>query len=293
MFGLGLVEIAILLVLLLLVLVVLPDLTLRHVGRSVPVRREWRLVQATRVLGLVLGYLAASRVPSTEDGGAPLALPTFGLVVLAFVALGETLVRPSSPPGLRRASLRPRRVRDYVPPRLGAAVAGVVLATVVVWAGSLALLAPTVGSGRLQPRWCPPVRGAGSEVGLAPVSATTPVLAAVLAAVLVVAVIASRQVVRRPRGMAEQEVDDDALRRRSLAVITAATGLPMSLTYVGLVVTLLGAISNAPAGCDLASWWPVLEWMGFTTVVLALGIALYWLLVGRAARPYRRPTSRV
>lgn len=297
MFGLGLLEIALLLILLLVLLVVLPERALRYVGRSVTVRREWRLVQVTRVVGLVLGYLAASRVPSTDESGAPLALPTFGLVVLAFVALGETLVRPSSPRGLRRASLRPRRVRDYVPVRLGTAIAGVVLATVSVWVASLALLAPSGESSRLQPRWCPPARGTETELGLAPVSATTPALAAVLVGVLLVAAIASRQVVRRPRGMAEQEVDDDALRRRSLAVITAATGLPMSLTYVGLVMTLLGAISNAPArGCDVPAWYPVLEWLAFTTVVVALGIALYCLLellVGRAARPYRRPTSRV
>ncbi|WP_139230133.1 hypothetical protein [Nocardioides terrae] len=115
--------------LLLLVLLLLVLAALAGLGRRTDVvpRREWRLVQATRVLGVVAGGYAAFAVARPRESVLPegwdrgygagqmLAPAAFGLVVLLFIAFGETVVRAPRPDGPRTASLRPRAARHYRP----------------------------------------------------------------------------------------------------------------------------------------------------------------------------------
>lgn len=276
MFGVGLPEIAVGTALLMLLFVVLPELGLRRVGRSVRVRREWRLVQVTRVAGVVAGVVLADAV-----GSEPLWAPVFGLVVVATVALGETVVRPRRPPGARVASLGARRVGDYLPRRLGLGVLALVVALAAVSVTSLLVLRPGRRPGAVV------VRGCSTDAFSYDVPVfVTPALVLTVLATLALAVVAARQVVVRPRGMAEDVVDDDALRRRSLTVVVAAVGLGTAPVLNGSVVTLLDALESG-ADCG-EGWGPGLEVLGTVVVVWCLGSTLYYLLellVGRAARP--------
>lgn len=276
MFGVGLPEIAVGTAVLVLLFVVLPELGLRRAGRSVRVRREWRLVQLTRVAGIVAGVVLANAV-----GSEPLWAPIFGLVVVAAVALGETAVRPRRPPGARVASLGARRVADYLPRRLSLGVLALVLALAAVSLISLLVLRPGRRPGAVVVRGC---RADAFSYDV-PVF-VTPTLVLTVLATLALAAVAARQVVVRPRGMAEDLIDDDALRRRSLTVVVAAVGLGTAPVLNGSVVTLLDALESG-ADCG-EGWGPSLEVLGTVVVVWCLGSTLYYLLellVGRAARP--------
>lgn len=140
MFGIGLVEI----LLLLFVVLVLLGVTIgvgaslvRFASRSredtqpVAVAREWRLVTLTRLGGLAGGLAVAWTVArrGAYGTGPMLAPATFGLCVLLATALGETVVRPRRVGAVRSASLRPRRIVDYLPGASTALVASMAVLT--------------------------------------------------------------------------------------------------------------------------------------------------------------------
>src|SRR3954469_12858983 len=82
-------------------------------GATVVQTREWQLVLSVRLLGMVVGILLAVFTWSlgSSGRGPMLSLAVFGLSVLLATAIGETVVRPRPVPGVRTASLTPRRVR--------------------------------------------------------------------------------------------------------------------------------------------------------------------------------------
>lgn len=276
---------------------VVPVLTLVLIASSrrqdMTVRREWRLVQAVRVIGLLGGAAAGAALlgpeplwPSVTDlgRGVLLAPAVFGLVVLVAAAVGETVVRPPTPSGARRASLRPRRVLDYLPRRLtqlvaamGAALAATLVVTVATAspddmgrAGrALSCVAGNVGQGRS------PYPGSFYALPLA----------VVLALVVGVSALSARQAVLRPRGLAETERGDDELRRQSVTVVVAATGVALGATLTGIA---FGA-GLALTGLDVcgASW---MQPFGAALLVVApaAGLAACWclalLLVGDLSR---------
>ena len=305
MFAIGLLE----MLTVLLVLVVLGGLAVAALrgdrGRThapaTPVR-EGRLVGLTRVVGVVVGFLASQAVAEgNSNGTGPMLAPTvFGTCVLLAVVAGETLVRPRRDAGVRSASLGVRRLRDYVPR------AWIPVAVVVVLTAALLLLTtltaspdPTDGTARTVS--CE--RGIyGSTAGPYPGSYYSGPLALGLLVVLVVAGLAARQVVLRPRGQGDLG-GDDALRRRSLRVVVAATGVAVGSSYVGVATTAAAALHTIGGQVgDCAPGWagPVATALGVSVlpvVVLVIGCALVLLRPGtprgpRTARPQPSPATR-
>jgi hypothetical protein len=222
-----------------------------------------------------------------------LALAAFGGCVLLGTAVGETVVRPRRDPGVRSASLTPRRVRDYLPPT-AAPVAAMVVAT-----GGLLVLTTLTGDG-----------GPGLERGLGCVAGGvsgmhTPYpgsyyslpLAAALAIVLGIATLAARQVVRRPRGMAPDSSDDDLLRRSSLDVIVAATGCAVSAPLFGICLVAGGAmrsLATAQPSCAPGWYGPVgaaLLVFSLVPLVVTLACLVRLLLPSRTAPRVRVPVA--
>lgn len=291
MFGIGIVELAVVL----LVVMAATTLVVRAAKRTAPARprevsREWRLVLTARLIAFVTGVGAAvATYGSGSSGRGPmLALAAFGGCVLLGTAIGETLVRPRHDPGVRSASLTPRRVRDYLP-RTAVPVAGMGVSTL-----ALLLFTTVTADG-----------GPGLERGLGCATATmtsmhTPYpgsfyslpLALTLVAVLGVAAIAARQVVARPRGMAPDSSDDDLLRRSSLDVIVAATGSAVGAPLFGICLVTGGALrslSSAQPSCAPGWYGPV----GGVLLVLSLvPFVITLACLARLALP-SRTTPRV
>lgn len=277
-----------------IVVVAVPMLVLGAVlvglGRRTDVvpRREWRLVQATRLLGLLVGGYAAFGVMSPQNTlipdhwvrdygvGAMLAPAVFGLVVIVFVALGETLVRPRRAAGPRTASLRPRSPRDYLPRPTTVAVGAVS----VTLAATLVLTTLTAAGdrslgGRRVIRCATEVMS--SSRGPYPGSFYSAPLALVLLAVLAVAALAARQVVRRPRGFATTDHGDDVLRRRSLTVIVAAVGATAGLSQTGIGWVTSSALLGLDQTCA-PDWTDPVGVTIAATAVASFLVAL-WCLV--------------
>ncbi|KQT90918.1 hypothetical protein ASG49_14490 [Marmoricola sp. Leaf446] len=233
--------------------------------------REARLVGATRVAGVAVGLLAAAAVGQggSLGAGSMLAPTVLGTCVLLAVIAGETLVRPRREPGVRSASLAVRRVRDHLPRTwLPVAVVAVLTAGLLVLTTVTAGPDPTDGS----------TRSLRCEQG-AYVSSVSPYpgayyavpLALALVAVLAVAALAARQVVVRPRGRADAG-GDDTLRRRSLRVVVAATGVTLGLSYVGVASPTAVALRTLGKGLEVscAPGWadPVAAVLGLSVPVV-------------------------
>ena len=253
--------------------------------------REGRLVGATRVVGVVIGFLVAQAVAGGTYGiGSMLAPTVFGACVLVAVVVGETLVRPRSGDGARSASLAVRRVRDYAP-RLWVLVAAVVVLTAGLLLLTTLTASPDPTDGTARSLSCHR-GGFSSTFSPYPGAYYAGPLALGVAVVLLVAGLASRQVVLRPRGGGDVG-GDDALRRRSLRVVVAATGVAVGSSYVGVASTAAGALANLGAQVgDCAPGWagPVATVLGLTVLPVAglvLGSALILLRPGtpRGPRP--------
>ncbi len=85
-----------------------------------------------RWAGLAVGILATKwLLPLNNGEGALYAILTLGLCAVAGVLLGDVLTAP--PRGaVRTAGLTPRRVRDYVPPRMTVLLLGLAAALIVL-----------------------------------------------------------------------------------------------------------------------------------------------------------------
>lgn len=306
MFGIGIPELLILLVLLLVVgggvvalvvAVVLLTRTRRNgptPSPQPPATREWRLVQLTRAAGVVAGLLVGWAVLERGSyGTGPMLAPAaFGLCVVLATAVGETVVRPRRPEGVRSASLTPRRVTAYLP-RVTTALVGVML---VLSTATMVLTTATASrddhTDAMRALSCETAT-TGSSLTPYPGGYYTGPLAALLLAVLVVAALAARQVVRRPRGMAGTDLGDDALRRRSIGVVVAATGIAVCAPYVGVALTAGGALqglTEQQTPCSSAWMGPVgvaLDVAGF----LALLVGIWCVVRLLDGSPDRRTTA--
>ena len=219
----------------------------RHRAAVAAVRpgQEWRRVRLTRVGGILAGVVAAVLTWRLDSfGRGPMLAPAvFGLLVVLGVGLGETVVRPRQSTGVRSASMTPRRVGAYLP-RTSTALAATMLTMTTVL-----LTFTTVTAGRddysraMRALTCDNAR-VGSSRTPYPGSYYSVPLALLLVVVLVVAALAARQAIVRPRGLATDDSGDDALRRRSLEVIVSAVGIAVSAPYVGLALTAGGALQG-------------------------------------------------
>ena len=238
----------------------------------VSVSREWRAVRLIQVLGLVGGVLVAWLVADALDLGRGLMLvpAIVGLGVVSGVALGETVVRPARPDGPRTASLNTRRVASYLPSGL----AGLVAAVLGAHAATLALTSATASAddlGRAGRQVVARCGNISSGAGPYPGSFYSAPVAAVLLLICVVAALAITIVVRRPRGLAADEIGDDVLRRRSVSTVLGAVGAAVAVSHAGIAFF---------AGTALRRMDCQAEWMDPVAVVLLASVPVVVVLLG-------------
>jgi hypothetical protein len=249
-------------------------------GAAVPaavVRRTASFRLAGVIAGLAAGGAAAAG-QGALGRGLLLAGPVFGLCVLAGVAAGEISVRPAGG-RTRTAAVEVRRVRDYLPRALAAAVT----AAAAVLAALVAVTTVTAGpddlgrAGRVLLLSCR--AGLQQAYGPWPGSFYSVPLAAMVAAGLIAGGGALRVVIRRARTGADADAvaADDALRRRAVRTITGACGILVALPLAGVCLVSAGAllsISCHPAWWTYAGWAllalliPVVALMGWSAATL-------------------------
>ncbi len=245
----------------LLAVVVVSAVASRRRSRALPLVLTAGLTQAARttrrwrVAGLAAGVVVAI-VSAQHDAlgrGLMLAVPLCALCVLVGVVLGE--LRVAAPQGpLRSAALEVRRVRDYLPGRLTATVGTATGLLLVVLALTTATgSADDLGrAGRSFDRRCSAVLSGGT--GPWPGSFYSVPLALLVVAGLLLAGVALRRVVRRPR-QGEDTTVDDALRRQAAEAVVAACGLLVALPCAGVSLLTAAALHNhvcPPAGSSFA-----------------------------------------
>ncbi|WP_162799120.1 hypothetical protein [Nocardioides sp. 616] len=279
--------------LLLLVLVVL--VVLRASRQPGAARgREARAVAAARWAGIALGTALALQqvldvgiVPSPGLGVDVIHAPViFGLVVLLAAVVGELVVRPRFDSGPRTADLRPRRVRDFLPPALTRLVGG-------LGAGAAALCTFTwltastddMGrAGRSLGVLCSP--DVYSSTGPFPGSFyVAPYAVGVMVAVLI-AVAASWQVTRRPLGGTPAQAD--LHRRTSLQAIIGALGAVVSAPMIG--IAFFAGTALIQHDCPRPGW-ALIGWLAIGLAALAL-VTLAWSLVSLLVPTAPRPAVR-
>ncbi|SCG40247.1 hypothetical protein [Micromonospora inositola] len=244
-----------------------------HIRRTT---RRWRWTGL--ILGVAVAAVAAGYDPLGR--GVLLAAPLFGLCVLAGVVAGESrAVRPAGT--TRRAALETRQVRQYLPrrPLTAVAVAGAAL-TALLAATTAAGATDDLGrAGRSLAYDCGQFTGshgpwAGSFYSIP--------LALVVGVGVLVAALALRRVVGRPRPQAAAGdlVPDDAERRRSAYAVTGACGVLVTIPLIGVsLVTAAGLLANP---CRPA-WWTVAAWL---LILLTPGwTALLWWSAAAVLNP--------
>lgn len=210
--------------------------------------RRWRI--ADLAAGIVVGIAAAER--GALGRGLLLAVPLCALCVLVGVVIGE--LRVTAPQGpVRSAGLEIRRVRDYLPRRLSAVVAGAtaVLATVLALTTATGSADDLGRAGRSFVRRCSAVQTGGA--GPWPGSFYALPLALVVLLGLLLAVLALHRVVRRPR-QGEDPAADDGSRRQAAEAVVAACGLLVAAPLAGVSLVTAGALANhvcPPAGSSV------------------------------------------
>jgi hypothetical protein len=232
----------------------------RRWARALPVVATERLRLAARTArrwrgaGLAAGIVVA--IASVQLGalgrGLLLAVPLCALCVLAGVVFGE--LRISAPAGpVRTADLQVRRVRSYLPRRLGTAVGiATALLAVVLTLTTAAGSPDDLGrAGRSFARRCSAVLSGAT--GPWPGSFYALPLGIVVVAGLALAAVALHRVVRRPR-QGEDPAVDDGLRRQAAEAVTAACGLLVAVPLAGVSLVSAGALHNhvcPPAGSSV------------------------------------------
>ncbi|KOG09255.1 hypothetical protein [Streptomyces viridochromogenes] len=206
-----------------------------------------------RWAGLAVGILATRwLLPLNNGEGALYAILTFGLCAVAGVLLGDVLTAPRRG-AVRTAGLTPRRVRDYVPPRMTVLLLGLAAALIVllITAASVASRDDLGRAGRAFTVTCGGVTHShtpwpGLYYGL-------PVLAS-----LALSTAACGWSLRR---IATRPGDEQSRRDRALAIV-AAWGLVVSSALFGVASTVSGALMSTT--CDgaagvVGNWtvWPL------------------------------------
>lgn len=231
---------------------------------------------AWRWAGILLGGFAAyvAMTSGTLGRGVLLAAPVFGVCAVGGTLLGELTTLPAAG-NVRRAELRVRRVRDYLPTWLSRIVAA--------GAGVLAVLATVTTAVASRDDMGRPGRylfcAAGAGAGAWPGSFYTLPVAVTVIAGLVLTGLSLRRVVRRPRPAASADADD-ALRRRSAEVVTAATGILVLVPLMGIALTAGVALHSLADSCG-QGWWSaaggmleVVATVAFLGAVLCLAVLL-------------------
>jgi hypothetical protein len=231
-------------------------------------------VQTASVGSLGLGLMRAPTV--------------FGLCVIGGVVLGELATTPRHD-GVRTATLETRTVGKYLPRRPGGLVAVCTLTL-----GALLVATTLMGSadsagrpGRSLERRCSPAIGhtSGPWPGL---YYSVPLAIAVAVCVLV-AFVALRAVVLRPRRGASPELvaADEVLRRRSAEAVVAATGVMVATSLLGIALAAASKLIGFPCA---PAWWAVLGF-GLLAVAALSFLLAAWCLAQLLAGPGVSPVA--
>jgi hypothetical protein len=233
-------------------------------------RRAAVLRWAGVTLGLIVGIIA------TRSGGLGtgllMAAPLFGLCALLGVLAGELTVRPPHGP-TRTAIVEVRRIRDYLPRRLSRAVAAAGGVLLVLLAATTSAGAPDdMGRpGRSLTRQC--ASGTVESHGPWPGLFYAGRLAPIMLAGLLLAYLAARTIVGRPRsGSAGDVAADDALRRRAARAVTGAVGVLIAIPLGGISLTAAGGL----LGISCAPTWWTFTGLGLLVLVPASLAMISW-----------------
>jgi hypothetical protein len=226
------------------------------VARRAPSGPSARRTARWRWSGVALGVAVAVWLVLQDalGRGLLLAAPAVGIGVLLGVLGGE--LAATGPSGsVRQASLRPRRVVDYLPRALTPAVVAASGALVVVLGVTTAMASPD-DLGR-PGRWLAAPTGPSTSEARGPWPGSyysVPVVLVVAVGALL-AVLALVAVVRRPRP--GDPLGDDGDRARSAAAVVGGAGVLVSLPLTGVsalaAIGLLG-FSVAPLGWRIGGW---------------------------------------
>lgn len=248
--------------------VAVPEESLR--AEAMAVAAAWRREPVVRFAGILLGLVVALLFSHayTLGRGLLLAGPVAALTVVAAVTAGQVVLRPPAAP-VRVASLRPRRVLDYVPHRLALSVAAMtVYLLALLTATSLMASADDLGrAGRAiaftgvdaaQQATCRSVQSPwpGSFYAV-------PILLVVMAG-LAVALPSLRYVTLRPRLSTDDRVrGDEALRRRAARVVLAAVGVLVAVPALAVESTVSTTLATAAqaGSCPPPGWWRPAGWL--------------------------------
>ncbi|MDO0912588.1 hypothetical protein QQM39_17550 [Streptomyces sp. DT2A-34] len=214
-----------------------------------------------RWTGLAIGLLASRwLLPLNNGEGTLYAILAFGLCAVAGVLLGDALTAPRRG-AVRTAGLTPRRVRNYVPPRMTPLLLGLAAALVVLLAAAAAVASPDdLGrAGRALTVTCRGVTQShspwpGLYYGL-------PILAS-----LALSTAACGWSLRR---IATRPGDEQSRRDRTLAIV-AAWGLVVSSSLLGAASTASGALMSTTCDGAVGTAANVVLWpLGLLTLLTA------------------------
>ncbi len=220
---------------------------------SAQLRHAAKTTLRWRGAGVLLGVVVMGASLAYRPGlgrGLMLAVPLLGLCVLAGVIVGEVrVIAPSGP--IRHAALEVRRVSAYLPRTLAAVILGAVALLVMLLAATtVTASADDLGrAGRSLFQQCTSV--SSQTVGPWPGSYYSRPLLEVVLAGAVLASIALRLVVRRPR-QGSDPAYDDLLRAQAAGAVTAACGVLVGLPLAGVSLVCASALSRT--GCH-PGWW--------------------------------------
>lgn len=220
---------------------------------SVQLRQAAKATLRWRAAGVLVGVVAMAASLAHRPGlgrGLMLAVPLLGLCVLAGVIVGEVRVLAPSGP-TRHAALEVRRVWTYLPRPLAVGVlAAAALLVILLEVTTATASADDLGrAGRSLFHQCTAV--SSQTVGPWPgLYYSYPLLGVVLAGA-VLAGVALRLVVRRPRPGADNAYDD-LLRAQAAGSVTAACGVLVGLPLAGVCLVCASALSST--GCH-PGWW--------------------------------------
>lgn len=199
-----------------------------------------RVDRYARWTGLAVGALTACLLSPVHHGeGVLFGVPAFGLCAVGGVLVGDVLTAPARST-VRAAGLAPRRVRDYVPPRMTLLllVLAVALVALLAIAGAVATPDDLGRAGRELTLSCHGMtEGHGPWPGL---YYGVPILAALAAATTACGWALRRIATTRPG-------DEQSRQDRSLAIV-ASWGIVVSTSLLGTAVTAWGALSSMT--CD-------------------------------------------
>jgi hypothetical protein len=268
---------AVLLLVLLVACAVAVPMTLRSrtVERGIadaPVSARLRATARTtarwRLAGLVVGVgvgIGSAQVDALGRG-LLLAVPLCALCVLAGVVAGELRVAPTRA-AVRTAALEVRHGRDYLPRGLTRAVVGTTALLAAVLALTTAAGSPDdLGrAGRTLARQCSAVLS--ESVGPWPGSFYAVPLTLVVLSGLVLAGLALRRIVHRPRSGDDPRVDD-ALRRSAAEAVVAGCGLLVAVPLAGVSFFAVHAVLGLD--CAPAVWTAAAAALGLLVPALAV-----------------------